>query len=266
MTVLALVSVRSRRTRHSSLAAIKLSPVPRRVPREAAGRPAAVARGRPRSNSSRALAAQSPDLSSERHRDGGAQEAAGGARAAGFIQPSKSPFGAPILFVKKKDGTMRMCVDYRALNNITIKNSYPLPRVDELFDRLQGAKYFSKIDLRSGYHQIRIDRRGRAQDRVPHALRSLRVPRAAVRPDQRARHLHAPDAPDLPRVPRRLRPRVPRRHPHLQQDAGGARATRAPGAGDAAQARSCTPRRASASSSRPRSSSSVTSSAATACA
>jgi hypothetical protein len=76
--------------------------------------------------------------------------------AAGFIQHSKSPYGAPILFVKKKDGTMRMCVDYRALNNVTIKNSYPLPRVDELFDRLQGAKYFSKIDLRSGYHQIRI--------------------------------------------------------------------------------------------------------------
>lgn len=74
-----------------------------------------------------------------------------------LIRPSKSPFGAPILFVKKKDGTMRLCVDYRALNNITIKNSYPLPRVDELFDRLQGSKYFSKIDLRSGYHQIRID-------------------------------------------------------------------------------------------------------------
>lgn len=74
----------------------------------------------------------------------------------GFIRPSKSPFGAPILFVKKKDGSMRMCVDYRALNGITVKNSYPLPRVDELFDRLQGAKVFSKIDLRSGYHQIRI--------------------------------------------------------------------------------------------------------------
>ena len=74
----------------------------------------------------------------------------------GFIQPSKSPFGAPILFVKKKDGTTRMCVDYRALNDITIKNSYALPRTDELFDRLQGAQYFTKIDLRSGYHQIRI--------------------------------------------------------------------------------------------------------------
>ena len=75
---------------------------------------------------------------------------------AGFVQPSKSPYGAPVLFVKKKDGTQRMCIDYRALNNVTIKNSYPLPRVDELFDRLQGARYFSKIDLRSGYHQIRI--------------------------------------------------------------------------------------------------------------
>ena len=76
--------------------------------------------------------------------------------ALGFIQPSKSPYGAPVLFVKKKDGTTRMCIDYRALNDITIKNAYPLPLVGELFDRLQGAKYFSKIDLRSGYHQIRV--------------------------------------------------------------------------------------------------------------
>jgi hypothetical protein len=76
--------------------------------------------------------------------------------AHGFIRPSTSPYGAPVLFVKKKDGSMRMCVDYRALNKITIKNKYPLPRIDELFDRLKGAKYFSKIDLVSGYHQVRI--------------------------------------------------------------------------------------------------------------
>ena len=61
-----------------------------------------------------------------------------------------------MLFVKKKDGTMRLCIDYRRLNQVTVKNKYPLPRVDDLFDQLQGAKVFSKIDLRSGYHQLRI--------------------------------------------------------------------------------------------------------------
>ncbi|KAA0051967.1 pol protein [Cucumis melo var. makuwa] len=74
----------------------------------------------------------------------------------GFIRPSVSPWGAPVLFVKKKDGSMRLCIDYRELNKVPVKNRYPLPRIDDLFDQLQGATVFSKIDLRSGYHQLRI--------------------------------------------------------------------------------------------------------------
>jgi hypothetical protein len=87
----------------------------------------------------------------------------------GYIHPSSSPWGGPALFVKKKDGSLRMCADYRPLNAVTIKNKYPLPRIDVLFDQLAGAKVFSKIDLRSGYHQIKI----RASD-VPKTAFSTR--------------------------------------------------------------------------------------------
>ncbi|GJT19042.1 putative reverse transcriptase domain-containing protein [Tanacetum coccineum] len=74
----------------------------------------------------------------------------------GFIRPSSSPWGAPVLFVKKKDGSFRMCIDYRELNKLTMKNCFPLPRIDDLFDQLQGSSVYSKIDLRSGYHQLRV--------------------------------------------------------------------------------------------------------------
>jgi hypothetical protein len=72
------------------------------------------------------------------------------------VRPSSSPWGAPALFVEKKDKSQRLCIDYRALNEVTIKNKYPLPRIDDLFDQLRRAKYVSKIDLRSGYYQLRI--------------------------------------------------------------------------------------------------------------
>jgi hypothetical protein len=76
--------------------------------------------------------------------------------AKGYIKPSKSPYGAPVLFVHKKDGTLKMCVDYKALNKATVKNQYPLLRINDLCDRLLGVNVFSRIDLCSGYYQIRI--------------------------------------------------------------------------------------------------------------
>jgi hypothetical protein len=74
----------------------------------------------------------------------------------GYILSSSSPWGASVLFVQKKDGSQRMCVDYRSLNDVTVKNKYPLPRIEDLFDQMRGARVFLKIDLRSGYHQMKI--------------------------------------------------------------------------------------------------------------
>ena len=76
--------------------------------------------------------------------------------AGGAIRPSSSPWGSPVLFVKKPDGSLRFCIDYRALNSLTVKDRYPLPRGEELLDQLGGAKFYSSLDLRSGYWQCRV--------------------------------------------------------------------------------------------------------------
>ena len=75
----------------------------------------------------------------------------------GLIRPSRSPWGAHILFVSKKDGALRLCADNRTLNRVTVKNSYPLPRIDDVLHKFSTSKYYTKIDLQSGYHQIRLD-------------------------------------------------------------------------------------------------------------
>jgi len=75
---------------------------------------------------------------------------------AGHIRASSSPWGAPVLFVRKKNGSLRMCIDYRMLNKVTERNNYPLPRIEEMFDALQGVKYFTTLDLNMAYHQIRV--------------------------------------------------------------------------------------------------------------
>jgi Reverse transcriptase (RNA-dependent DNA polymerase) len=77
----------------------------------------------------------------------------------GLVRPSVSPWGAPVLFALKKDGGLRMCLDYRALNKLTVKNKCPIPRIDEILDRLQGAQHFTSLDLRSVYYQIRMRER-----------------------------------------------------------------------------------------------------------
>ncbi|GJT76839.1 putative reverse transcriptase domain-containing protein [Tanacetum coccineum] len=116
-----------------------------------------------------------------------------------FIRPSFSPWGASVLFVKKKDGSFRMCIDYRELNKLTVKNRYPLPRIDDLFDQLQGSSIYSKIDLRSGYHQLRV----REQD-IPKTAFQTRI----VRDESRETLYHASlrvREQDIPRLAFRTR-------------------------------------------------------------
>nr|GFB08151.1 putative reverse transcriptase domain-containing protein [Tanacetum cinerariifolium] len=91
----------------------------------------------------------------------------------GFIRPSSSPWGAPVLFVKKKDGSFRMCIDYQELNKLTVKNRYPLPRIDDLFDQLQGSSIYSKIDLRSGKANVVADALSRKERIKPLRVRAL---------------------------------------------------------------------------------------------
>nr|GEY36716.1 putative reverse transcriptase domain-containing protein [Tanacetum cinerariifolium] len=116
----------------------------------------------------------------------------------GFIRPSSSPWGAPVQFVKKKDGSFRMCIDYRELNKLTVKNHYLLPRIDNLFDQLQGSSVYSKIELRSGYHQLRVREEDipKEKNSFQNSLWPLQISGYAIWFDERTCRIHGPHEPD----------------------------------------------------------------------
>ena len=127
----------------------------------------------------------------------------------GFIKPSKSPFGAPILFVHKEDGGLRMCIDYRALNKITVKNRYPIPRIDDLLDQLNGAKVFSKLDLASGYWQVRIAEGDTHKTAFRSRYGHFEFPGATLWAHQCAKHVHDPHEPSAQALPGQIRRGLP---------------------------------------------------------
>ena len=120
----------------------------------------------------------------------------------GFIRSSKSSYAAPILFAKKMDVSLRICVDYRALNKITIKNRYPIPRVDELLDQLNGAKILSGLDLKSEYHQIRIKDHDIEKNRISNTLWLIRICRITFRCHQCSFNIHATSEFDISSISR----------------------------------------------------------------
>jgi hypothetical protein len=135
-----------------------------------------------------------------------------------LIRPSVSPWGTPVIFVKKKDGSLRLCIDYRDLNRATVKNRYPMPRIDDLFDQMKGAAIFSKIDLRSGYHQLRIKEGDIPKNGLSNSIWTLRVCCSTFRIDQCANSIHEPHERRIPKILRPFCTSLFRRHPHLFQE------------------------------------------------
>ena len=120
----------------------------------------------------------------------------------GFIRPSTSPWGASVLFGKKKDKTLRLCIDYRQLNRIMIKNRYPLPRIKDLFDQLRGARVYSKIDLCTGYHQLRVKEADILKTTFQDVIRAFRVHSDALRIDDCASKIYGSHAYGVPALSR----------------------------------------------------------------
>ena len=140
----------------------------------------------------------------------------------GFIKLSTSPRGSPVLFVKNHDGTLRFCVDYRPLNKVIVKNKYPLPRIEDIFDRLGGCYYFSKIDIRTRHHQLRI--READVSMTANAIWTFRIPIHAFWFDKRSDNLHGLDEPSLP-VSTKSVCRFHRRYSHILENPGRTRKT-----------------------------------------